>query len=108
MITLLKYFPWISTDTGEFYTPWVHYPEQLGDCEFVIVVETHNVGTADILLQTSTDGATDVDSGLPVAVNAVGQTVNSRDVIGTMVRLKIASTGAALMTFSVYVVPKQS
>ena len=108
MITLLKSYPWISGAGGQLITPWVAYPEQLGDCEMVVVVELLNSGSIDIQLETSTDGAFPITLGAPVTANAVGATSNVMDVVGTMVRLDIECTEAVLMTISIYLVPKQS
>ena len=108
MITLLKNFPWIATGTSTWTSPWVHYPAELGDCEFWVVGETHNTGTATVQLQTSVDGASAVDAGTATAVASAIPDGTPVDVQGTMVCVQISSTGDALMTLSVYLVPKQS
>ena len=111
MIMLLKNLPYFSAagGTGGSYTsPWVGYPEQLGDCEIWVVCETHNTGSVNVQLESSVDGVQPDDVGGVVNAAAAGVDRDQRNVTGTMVRVSLSTTAAAILTLSVYLVPKQS
>ena len=108
MITLLKYFPWVTAAGGEFKTPWVHYPSELGDCELLIVCEARDTGSVDVLVSSSPDGVYSVATAAAVTVNAAGITQDVVNVHGSMVNVQLNSAAQTYLTLSVYLVPKQS
>ena len=111
MITLLQYYPYCAGSGGtggDYVGPWMPYTQQLGDCEVCVVVNNHNSGTALLQLETGVDGVNGIAAGASISAGALGSQFEAREIEGAMVRLKITAVDAAIMTLSVYLVPKQS
>ena len=108
MITILKNFAWITAAAGTYETPWVHYPSELSNCEMITVIECVQAGSVDVHLKSSTDGSTAIAGGTGSAMTTVGAHLDSMTVNGTMVRVKLESSSATLMTISIYLLPKVS
>jgi len=111
MITLLSHYPYCSAGGGtggDFTTPWVSLPEGFTDYILWVNVHNHNSGTCDLQLEEGVDAMGSEDVSTAVALSAAGLSHYSRTISGTMARVNLSAAGAAIMTISIYLVPKQS
>jgi hypothetical protein len=89
-------------------TPWMPWPAQVEQAQFVVICKSRVAGDVTVRLYTTWDTDSETLSG-GISVNAVGTSVQNLSTIGPLVAVRfVFPTANTKLVVSAYVTPKEN